>query len=102
MDTFTALADPTRRSILDMLRLGDEDAGTLAAAFDISQPAVSRHLKILRTTGIVSVRADAQRRIYSLAPDGLRDVAQWIERYDRFWNDRLTALEQVIEEGDDS
>ena len=71
MDTFTALSDPTRRQIVESLALGESSFGELADQFDMSRPAVSQHLKVLREAGIVSARADAQRRIYRLNDDSL-------------------------------
>jgi len=90
MDTFQLLADPTRRQILDLLSNGDLDAGTLADHFPISQPAISRHLRNLREGGLVTVRTSAQRRIYSAQADGLREIADWLNRYRSFWSENLT------------
>lgn len=98
MDGFTALADPTRREIVDLLADGEKDAGTIAEHFTISKPAISRHLGVLRDSRIVGVRRDAQRRIYSLKPDGLQEVDRWLARYRRFWTDRLDALEAALKE----
>lgn len=97
MDGFTALADPTRRGIVELLADGEKDAGTIAGQFPISKPAISRHLGILRDTGIVSMRVDAQRRIYSLGAEGLYDVDRWVSRYRSFWADRLDELGRAIE-----
>lgn len=98
MDGFTALADPTRREIVDILADGEKDAGTIASNFSISKPAISRHLGVLREGGIVAVRRDAQRRIYSLRPDGLHDVDRWLSRYRSFWSERLDSLEAALKE----
>jgi DNA-binding transcriptional ArsR family regulator len=98
VDGFSALADSTRREIVDLLADGDKDAGTIADNFSISKPAISRHLGVLREGGIVSVRRDAQRRIYSLRPDGLHDVDRWLSRYRSFWADRLDDLEAAVKE----
>ena len=97
MDHFSALADPTRREIVDLLSDGDKDAGTIASHFAISKPAISRHLGVLRDGGIVRYRRDAQRRVYSLDPAGLRRVDEWLHRYRRFWEGRLDALESELE-----
>jgi DNA-binding transcriptional ArsR family regulator len=97
VDVFEAVAEPTRRGVLDLLADGDRAAGDLVAAFpSLSQPAVSRHLRILRDAGLVSVRSDAQRRIYSLRPEGLANLHAWLERYRRFWSQHLDALERHL------
>lgn len=98
MDGFTALADPTRREIVELLANGEKDAGTIAEQFPISKPAISRHLSVLRTGGLVEYRRSGQRRIYRLRPDGLRDVDVWLSRYRNLWNDRLDALERALKE----
>lgn len=98
MDGFTALADPTRRTIVEMLAEGELDAGSIADRFDVSRPAVSRHLRVLRDAGIVMARTDAQRRVYALRPRGLADVETWVDRHREFWSDRLAVLERIIEE----
>lgn len=99
MDGFTALADPTRRQIVDLLAAGEKDAGTISDQFPISKPAISRHLKVLREGGIVLMRKQAQRRVYSLRPDGLHDVDRWLDKYRNLWTERLDALEIALEEG---
>lgn len=88
MDTFEALADPTRRRILEMLGEGELAAGDIARRFDMTPPAVSQHLKILRTAALVRVRNDAQRRMYALEPRGLAEVDAWLTRYRRLWSQR--------------
>lgn len=79
-----------------MLAPGERSAGDIARKFSISPPAVSQHLKTLKQAGLVQVRIDAQRRIYSLDRSGLDEVRDWIARIDRFWNDRLGALESEL------
>ena len=104
MDTFTALSDPTRRRIIESLALGESSFGDLADKFDMSRPAVSQHLKALREAGIVTARADAQRRIYRLTEHGLDDVEAWLGRVREFWNQRLDKLEELLvdaERGDE-
>lgn len=96
MDGFTALADPTRRRILELLGGGERAAGEIAAQFEASAPAISQHLKVLRETGWVRVRADRQRRIYRIEPDALGEVESWIERLRGEWNERLDALEREL------
>ena len=96
MDTFTALSDPTRRRIIESLALGESSFGDLANKFDMSRPAVSQHLKALREAGIVTARADAQRRIYRLTDHGLDEVEAWLGRVREFWNRRLDKLEEIL------
>ena len=96
MDTFTALSDPTRRRIIESLALGESSFGDLADKFDMSRPAVSQHLKALREAGIVTARADAQRRIYRLTDHGLDDVEAWLGRVREFCNRRLDKLEEIL------
>lgn len=96
MDAFLALADPTRRRIIESLADGESAFGDLAEQFDISGPAVSQHLKVLREAGLVSVRKDAQRRIYRLNAGGLDELEDWLERVRRFWGARLDDLERAL------
>ena len=98
MDTFTALSDPTRRRIIESLALGESSFGELADKFEMSRPAVSQHLKVLREAGIVSSRADAQRRIYRLSDDSLDEVEAWLTKVREFWNRRLDRLETLLVE----
>ena len=100
MDTFAALADPTRRKIVESLALGETSFGDIADQFEMSRPAVSQHLKTLREAGIVSVRADAQRRIYRLSDGGLEEVDAWLNKLRQYWNQRLDKLEQLLAEED--
>ena len=96
MQAFTALADPTRRRIVELLARGERSAGEIADEFDVSQPAISQHLKALRDAGLVQMRAEAQRRIYALDPAGLAEIDGWLERVRRFWPARLDALEREL------
>lgn len=98
MSPFEALAEPNRRRILDMLRDGERPAGELVDALAISQPGVSKHLKLLREAGLVSMRADGQRRLYRLERQGLSELEAWLVPYRRAWADRLDALEAHLEE----
>jgi DNA-binding transcriptional ArsR family regulator len=95
---FAAVADPTRREMLDLLKEGPRSAGEIVLEFsEITQPGVSRHLRVLREADLVSVTAKAQKRIYSLKPDGLRELHEWISKYQRFWNSKLDALEDHLD-----
>lgn len=95
---FRAIADPARRRILDRLgERGDTRALELGQGFAASQPALSKHLRMLRDAGLVRVRRDGRRRIYSLNPGPLREVARWIEPYRRFWEERLDALAEHLD-----
>ncbi|MDJ0952226.1 MAG: metalloregulator ArsR/SmtB family transcription factor [Acidimicrobiia bacterium] len=96
MDTFTALADPTRRSIIEMLAAEDRNAGDIAGAFTVSRPAISRHLRVLREAGLVSAREHGQQRIYTLEPSPLAEVAGWVNRYSAFWEERLDRLSVAV------
>ena len=89
MDIFYALADPPRRQIVETLAAGESSFGELADRFEISRPAVSQHLKVLREAGIVVARADAQRRIYRLEDGGLAELDAWLGKLRGFWNARL-------------
>ena len=96
-NVFEALADPTRRRILELLAGGERSAGEIASEFVISRPGVSRHLRVLRDAGLVQVRKDAQRRVYELRPEALADVLAWVEPYRRLWAGRLDALERHLD-----
>ncbi|MDH3812486.1 MAG: metalloregulator ArsR/SmtB family transcription factor [Gammaproteobacteria bacterium] len=100
MDTFTALADPTRRQIIESLATGETSFGDLANKFEMSRPAVSQHLKVLREAGIVTARVDAQRRIYRLNDDCLDEVEEWLGKVRDFWSQRLDKLERLLSETD--
>jgi DNA-binding transcriptional ArsR family regulator len=99
---FHAVADPTRRAILDRLRTGELPAGELAAGFRMSRPAVSRHLAVLRRARLVRERRDGRQRVYQLSPEPLSDVAKWAESYRRFWQANLQSLKRHLEEGGES
>ena len=93
MDAFAALADPTRRRILDLLAHGELDAGAIADQFPVSRPAVSRHLRVLREADLVEARVEAQRRVYGLRTERLAEIDDWLSRYRTFWTNRLDALD---------
>ena len=94
--TFSALADPTRRAILARLATGAASVGDLADPFDISLPAVSRHLKVLERAGLIERKTEAQWRRCQLTPEPLARAADWIERYREFWEARFDALEEFL------
>ena len=96
MQALAALADPTRRRIVELLAEGERSAGEIASRFDVSRPAVSRHLRVLREHGLVRAREDAQRRLYSLEPQPLAELDEWLARYRSFWAQRLDALDTEI------
>jgi DNA-binding transcriptional ArsR family regulator len=100
MDTVLhALADESRRTVLEILRHHPASAGELAEALPIARPGVSRHLRVLREAGLVDVRRDAQRRIYTLRPEALVEVDEWLGAYRRLWENRLDALHTEIARG---
>ena len=90
---FEVLSEPTRRSILDLLREAERPVGELVRLLDLSQPAVSKHLRVLRDAGLVEARVDAQRRVYRIVPDPLREVDRWLAPYREMWAERLDLLE---------
>jgi DNA-binding transcriptional ArsR family regulator len=94
---FALLADPTRRRIVEVLHGGERSVGDLVGAVGIAQPGVSRHLRLLQEAGFVSVRADGQRRIYSLRPEPLRQLAAWMRRYAHGEGHRLERLGALVE-----
>ena len=94
---FSAIADPTRRAILDLLRTREYRAGELALRFTVSRPAIAKHVRILRQAGLVTERRQSQSRIYSLAPQALSEVDAWIAPYRLFWAARLTDLKRLVE-----
>jgi len=98
MTAYTALAEPSRRRILDLLRDSERSVSDLVERLDLSQPGVSKHLKVLREAGLVAVRPDGKRRFYGLRADPLAEVAGWLEPYREHWDARLDALERHLEE----
>ena len=96
-DVFRAIADPTRRAILDRLRGGPVAVNSLAASFDHSRPAISKHLKVLRDCAIVAEEKRGRERLYHLRPESLREVAHWIEGYRLFWQSGLERLKSYVE-----
>lgn len=96
MNAFAALADPTRRRIVELLADGERSAGELAAEFDTSRPGVSRHLRVLREHGLVRARGEGQRRLYALDPAPLAELDAWLALYRNFWTNRLDALDTEV------
>ena len=94
--SISALADPTRQRIVEMLAGGALSSGDIASRFKLSPPAVSQHLKTLKAAKLVTVRAEAQKRIYQLDPEGVRDIGEWVDRIRAFWNPKLDALEAAL------
>lgn len=95
---FDVLVEPNRRRILDLLLEAERPVGELVDALAVSQPAVSKHLRVLRDAGLVDVRTDAQRRIYRVRPEPLRAVDEWLTPYRRLWAERLDALEHHLDD----
>src|SRR5687768_14030167 len=98
MTAYAALAEPSRRQILDLLREGERSVGDLVDRLPLRQPAVSKHLKVLREAGLVVVRPEGKRRWYGLRAEPLADVAEWLETYRTHWEERFDALERHLEE----
>ena len=96
MNGLAALSDPTRQRIVEMLASGALSSGEIASRFELSAPAVSQHLKTLKTAKLVRVHAQKQKRIYELNPEGVEEVAQWVDRIRAFWNPKLDALEAAL------
>ncbi len=103
MHAFDILGDPVRRRILELLADDEQSAGAIGAVvqgeFGISQPAVSQHLRVLRESGFATVRAEGARRLYAAEPEALQEVDVWLDRYRRFWNQRLDALDTELARG---
>lgn len=96
MSAFAALSDPTRRAIVAMLARGEKPVADIVAAFALSPPAISQHLKVLREAQLVGMRVDGQRRIYRLDPAGLGEIDSWLAEIRTFWSGRLDALEREL------
>ena len=96
MRALEALADPTRRRIVELLAERERDAGEIASHFAVTRPAVSRHLRLLRESGLVRSRTEAQRRVYSLDAEPFAELDEWLARYRGFWSGRLDALETQL------
>ena len=99
---FDVIAEPMRRQILDLLREGERSVGELVDALPISQPGVSRHLRVLRDAGVVYARVDAQRRWYGVQAESLRGIDEWLAPYRRMWSTSLDALERHLDDEKES
>ena len=97
-DVFNAVADPTRRAILDRLRRGPAPVNDLASGFRVSRPAISKHLRVLRSARLVREKREGRQRIYQLEPDRIQEVARWAAEYRRFWHQNITSLKRHIEQ----
>ena len=97
-DVFSAVADPTRRAILDRLRRGSAPVNELAAGFRVSRPAISKHLRVLRSARLVREKKVGRERIYQLEPEGIQEVAKWAEEYRVFWHHNITSLKRHLEQ----
>lgn len=100
MQSLEAIADPTRRRIVELLAQRERTTGEIVAEFDLSAPAISQHLNVLRETGLITTRAEGQTRIQSLNGEGLDDLAHWLERTRGAWSRRLNALERELRADD--
>jgi DNA-binding transcriptional ArsR family regulator len=97
-DVFQAISDPTRRGLLDLLREGEQPVKALAEPFAMSRPAVSQHLRILLDAGLVIERRVGRERRYRLEAGGLREVNNWLQQYEKFWREKLSALGRYLDE----
>ena len=98
VETFTALAEPNRLRIVELLRDGPRPVGAIGAALRLNQPQVSKHLRVLKEARLVEVEPRAQQRLYGLRPEPLRELSGWLERYRRVWDERLDRLDELVEE----
>jgi DNA-binding transcriptional ArsR family regulator len=97
-DVFNAIAEAHRREVLDALATGDKAVGAIVDHLSMSQPQVSKHLRVLKEVGLVRCRAEGRRRVYGLEPDPLRPVQEWLAKYERAWNARLDRVDDYLKE----
>jgi DNA-binding transcriptional ArsR family regulator len=97
-DVFNAIAEPRRRELLDELADGERSVNELVASLGLTQPLVSKHLRVLRQVGAVRVRDDGRRRLYSVDANALRPIHDWVSNYERMWSERFNALDTVLDE----
>ncbi len=98
---FRAISDPTRRSIMALLATKDQSLNEIASNYDMTRPAVAKHLRILKEGGLVQVQAKGRERIHSLQPEGLKSVSEWLNFFSQFWDEKLANLKHVVEADDD-
>jgi len=98
---FRAIADPTRRSIMAMLSGGERSLNDITAQYEMTRPAVTKHLKILEQGGLIRVRAQGRQRLHALQPGALKTVSDWVSFFDQFWDEKLANLKQTVEMDDD-
>ncbi len=97
-DAFNAVAEPRRRQILDVLALGERPVNDLVAQLGLAQPYVSKHLRVLREVGLVKARDEGRQRIYRLNGESLKPIHDWLKNYERLWNERFEAMDELLEE----
>jgi len=97
-DAFNAVAEPRRREILDILALGERPVNDLVTELGLAQPYVSKHLRVLREVGLVEARDEGRQRIYRLNGESLRPIHDWLKNYERLWNERFEAMDELLEE----
>jgi DNA-binding transcriptional ArsR family regulator len=97
IDTLQVLAEPNRQAIVELLGKGERPVGEIVEHLALSQPAVSRHLRVLKDAGVVAVRADAQRRLYRIRPEPLEELVEWLAPYHRLWDAHLDRLEEHLD-----
>ena len=98
---FRAIADPTRRSIMSMLATGEHSLGEIASHYEMTRPAVTKHLKILEQGGLIRVRAEGRQRLHALQPEALQPVSDWLSFFSQFWDEKLETLKQAVEADDE-
>ena len=98
LETFTALAEPNRLRIVELLRAGSRPVGEIGTALHLNQPQVSKHLRVLKDAGLVEVEPRAQQRLYGLRAQPLRELNAWLERYREIWDERLDQLDELVDE----
>ena len=98
---FRAIADPTRRSIMSMLADGEQSLGAIASNYEMTRPAVTKHLKILEQGGLIRVRAQGRERLHALQPEALKTVSDWLSFFNQFWDEKLENLKQAVEADDE-
>src|SRR5215471_12276637 len=96
-NVFHAISDPTRRALIDLLADREQPVNSLCGKFDMTQPAISQHLRVLRLAGLVDERRDGRQRIYRLNPGPLKEIADWVNQYEQFWEKKLDALAVFLE-----